>query len=164
MSKQTPTAYHEAGHAVAFHRLFPDGRYGGTLSIVRREGLLGTHSAEALWDYSEDEGEAEAIYACAGYAAVLAAGYPAEVAEDGCESDFECAAHYCDRPLEEIKAQALALLRKPENKRAIERLVSELLKRETLDSDWVDALIGLADGEWTEEDYRMYLMLRRADG
>ena len=72
------TAYHEAGHAVAFHRLFPRGRIGGSLSVEpdQQKGTAGRHSAEEMiFSLDEDEGviedhcRREAAYACAGYAA-----------------------------------------------------------------------------------------------
>jgi len=53
----TATAYHEASHAVAFHRLFPEGRYGFVLTIVpnAERGTLGSHSAEELLDCTDEE-------------------------------------------------------------------------------------------------------------
>ena len=159
---RTKTAYHEAGHAVAFHRLFPEGRLGLDVTIVPNpdRGTTGSHSAEELFDCGDEEIEAEAVYSCAGYAALIAAGFPAKVAKEGCESDFECAEQCSSRPLDHIQQEAVALLSRPENRRAVECVVTELLRRETLDWDLVVNLLNLVDGKTTEAEYQQYLTLR----
>ena len=84
------TAIHEAGHAVAWNRLFSD-RYMGSVSIIpnHEDGLAGMCEGEGLWGNEDDRHLADHdTYGCAGYAAVLAAGYSEDEAAAGCESDF----------------------------------------------------------------------------
>lgn len=88
---ETTTAIHEAGHAVAWSRLFPS-RYmigvsiipdyeDGTAGLCQGEGLQGDEDDEHLADHD--------AWSCAGYAAVLAAGYSEDEAAAGCDSDFD---------------------------------------------------------------------------
>ncbi len=164
------TAYHEAGHAVAFYRLFGDAaRYGHTLTIEPHEDVLGDHRAEELVFHGVGEltveqrlsFENEAIYSCAGYAAVLAAGYSDEAALAGCGSDFDKAERACDVPLNVSKEKAVKLMTLPENTSAVARVVDELLSQSTLEWDDVEILIEVADGEATEQDYQRYLVMKR---
>ncbi len=107
------------------------------------------------------EFENDALYACAGYAAVLAAGYTESEAEEGCGSDFETAEKVSSQPLEFIKQEAAAMMRQPENVRAVVRVAEELLKRKTIsDPDEVEIMIEIADGGATEDDYLVYLALK----
>ena len=98
MTAPKETAIHEAGHAVAFYRLFGDAaRYGHTLTIEPHEDLLGSHRAEELVFHGVGEltaeqrlaFENEAIYSCASYAALLAAVQKATTtrAAIGCKGD-----------------------------------------------------------------------------
>jgi len=164
------TAYHEAGHAVAFYRLFGDAaRYGHTLTIEPHEDVLGDHRAEELVFHGVGEltveqrlaFENEAIYSCAGYAAVLAAGYSDEAALAGCGSDFDKAERACDVPLNVSKEKAVKLMTLPENTSAVARVADELLSQNTLEWDEVEILIEVADGEATEQDYQQYLVMKR---
>jgi len=163
------TAYHEAGHAVAFYRLFGDAaRYGHTLTIEPHEDVLGDHRAEELVFHGVGEltveqrlaFENEAIYSCAGYAAVLAAGYSDEAALGGCESDFDKAEGACDIPLDVSKEKAVELMTLPENTAAVARVAGELLSQSTLEWEEVEILIAIADGEATEQDYQQYQALK----
>ena len=169
MDRLKTTAIHEAGHAVAFYRLFGDAaRYGHTLTIKPHEDLLGSHRAEELVFHGVGEltaeqrlaFENEAIYSCAGYAAVLAAGYSDEAALAGCESDFETAQSVCPVPLKVIKEKAVALMTLSENAAAVARVAGELLSQSTLEWDEVEILIKVADGEATEQDYQRYQALK----
>jgi len=164
-----PTAYHEAGHAVAFYRLFGDAaRYGHILTIEPHEDLLGSHRAEDLVFHGVGEltaeqrlaFENEAIYSCAGYAAVLAAGYSDEAALVGCGSDFDKAERACDVPLDVSKEKAVELMTLPKNTAAVARVAGELLSQSTLEWDEVVILIEVADGEATEQDYQRYQALK----
>ena len=170
MTAPKETAIHEAGHAVAFYRLFGDAaRYGHTLTIEPHEHLLGSHHAEELVFHGVGELTAEqrlvfaneAIYSCAGYAAVLAAGYSDETALAGCESDFDQAEHACDVPLDVSKKKAVELMTLPENIAAVARVVGQLLSQSTLEWEEVEILINVADGEATEHDYQRYLAIKR---
>ena len=163
MIEQNKTAIHEAGHAVAFYRLFGDAaRYGHTLTIEPHEDLLGSHRAEELVFHGVGEltaeqrltFENEAIYSCAGYAAVLAAGYSDEAALAGCGSDFDKAERACDVPLDISKEKAVELMTLPENTAAVARVAAELLSQSTLEWDEVAILIEVADGTATEQDYQ----------
>ena len=167
---RTRTAYHEAGHAVAFYRLFGDAaRYGHTLTIEPHEDLLGSHSAEdrvfhGVGELTAEQRlafENEAIYSCAGYAAVLAAGYSDEAALAGCESDFDKAERACDVSLDVSKEKAVELMTLLENTSAVARVAGELLSQSTLEWDGVEILINIADGEATEQDYQRYLIMKR---
>ncbi len=170
MIEQNKTAIHEAGHAVAFYRLFGDAaRYGHTLTIEPHEDLLGGHRAEELVFHGVGEltaeqrlaFENEAIYSCAGYAAVLAAGYSDEASLAGCGSDFDKAERACDVPLNMNKEKAVELMTLPENTSTVARVADELLSQSTLEWDEVVILIEVADGEATEQDYQRYLVMKR---
>ncbi len=164
-SKRT-TAIHEAGHAVAFTRLWPVGRYGGPLTIVPKDNTTGRHYAEELWfPATEDPDESaaqdeelanEAIYCCAGYAAVLVAGYSEAVAVAGFDSDFDQAEGCGSVSLAVSKQRAVELMTRPENVVAVTRLAKELLARGAIGEDDVDILIDVADGKMTEEQYLRY--------
>ncbi len=163
------TAIHEAGHAVAFYRLFGDAaRYGHTLTIKPHKDLLGNHRAEELVFHGVGEltaeqrlaFENEAIYSCAGYAAVLAAGYSDEAALAGCGSDFDKAERACDVPLDLSKEKAIELMTLPENSAAVARVAAELLSQSTLEWDEVEILIDVSDGKATEQDYQRYQALK----
>ena len=162
------TAIHEAGHVIAFYRLFGDVRYGGRVTIKPTEDAAGSHKAEYLWFPADNEEtpeeraafDNEAVYACAGYAAVLAAGYSEGEASAGCESDFD-EAKKVTKPLATIKQEAVALMSRPENVNAVRRIADELLMRTTLDPEVVDVLVDVADGKTTEEEYQRFLALMR---
>jgi len=91
---------------------------------------------------------------------VLVAGYSVAEAEAGCESDFDLAVQYSRRPLNRLKQEAVTLLSRPENRRALDRLAAELLQRGTLDWDWAVNLLNLVDGKLTETQYQAYLAMR----
>jgi len=169
MTDPKETAIHEAGHAVAFCRLFGDAaRYGHTLTIEPHEDLLGSHRAEELVFHGVGEltaeqrlaFENEAIYSCAGYAAVLAAGYSDEAALAGCGSDFDMAERACDVPLDLSKEKAVELMTLPENVAAVARVADELLSRSALEWEEVEILIDVANGKATEQDYQRYQALK----
>ena len=171
MSELKRTAIHEAGHAVAFYRLFGESpRYGHKLTIDPHEGKLGSHSAEdlvfdGLAPLSADESQAfenEAIYACAGYAALRAAGYQEDIANSGCQSDFDIAEQTSNFPLVIVKEKAVELMTDAQNISAVERLVGELLSRPTLEWEEGEMLIDLADGGVSEDDYKKYMAMKHA--
>ena len=157
-TQSSMTAYHEAGHAVAFYRLF-DNRLAGNVSIKPDELNLGKHAAEGAEEHELDN---EAIYACAGYAALKAAGYSESEAILGCGSDFEIAEQVGDKPLHLIKKNAVGLMSRRENIEAVDKVASELLEQQVLDPFDVETLIEIADGNATEEEYQTYLALKAA--
>ena len=160
------TATHEAGHAVAFARLFPDLVCGGvSIEPDHEEMTLGRHFGEEMAmfaDTPDEQADAHfqnwAVYCCAGYAAVLVTGYTETQAAGGCESDFEGAGRF----LEIGKQKAVELVQRPENIRAVKHVAEELLRRKRIDADHLPMLIGFADGEMTAEEYQAYLALRRS--
>ena len=159
----TRIAIHEAGHAVACVRLFPS-RVSDNVSIEpdHEEMSLGRHASEELRvsvHTSDNQADviflAEATYCCAGYAALLAAGHSKAQALAGCDQDFDEAGSF----LEAGKRDAVELMRRPENLRAVELIAKELLQRKRLNGDHVAVLIDFSDGETTAEEYRAYLGL-----
>ncbi|MDU8927670.1 hypothetical protein RXV86_09765 [Alisedimentitalea sp. MJ-SS2] len=160
------TALHEAGHAVAFARLFPN-EYIPEISIVpdyeeRTAGYVkpSTDTDIVLADTPDAEAEKrflqDATYVCAGYAAMMVFGFSEEEAVLGCDSDFERAGSF----LGEGKKEALELLDKTANKFAVELIADELLQKKVLDGEQVSLLIGVADGEATQKEYYEFLELR----
>ena len=154
-------AIHKAGHAVAFSRLFGDvWRLRERLSIEPGGEPRGRHVAKELAKVGSGESlgemlrdfESDAVYACAGFAAVLAAGYSAPEAEGGCGSDFDAATRVSDLPLDEIKSRTVELLRQPENVAAVSRLSRELINRRTLDPTEVELIIDISDGLASDHD------------
>ena len=170
MEDKTITALHEAGHAVAFVRLWQVGRVSRRVTIVNDDEMLGRHSVEDLVfkvaSNTDDsavqnaEFEKEAIYCFAGYAAVLAAGHSDDTALDGCTTDFDQARQCTETPLEIIKQQAVALMHLPENIAAVRRLADELIHRQTISGDEIDMLVDVSDGSMSENDYQRYLALK----
>lgn len=161
------TAIHEAGHAVAFERLLPMS-YSGALSITPGDGKAGFHQQEEVSILADDhsteadqELHNEAVVYCAGYAACIAAGYSEHEAAEGCGSDFDRVLD--PNQLEAIKREAVALMRKPENIDAVNRIADELMVRKQIDGDMLMALLSVATGEATEADYLEYLQLRQID-
>lgn len=152
------TAIHEAGHAVAFSRLFP-GRLMGEVSIIPNhdEGFAGACSTEGLWGNEDQEHLANhEVFICSGYAAVLAAGYGEEEAAAGCENDFE----QVFGDLDAAKARAIDLITQASNLKAVKRVADELVLRKALHPDHVDLLMGVTDGELSEYEYQQLLVFR----
>jgi hypothetical protein len=167
----TTTALHEAGHAVASKRLFP-WRPVDDLSIVPNydEGTAGSHETlEAVeFDLTDDPAELErqneefrkqAVYQCAGYAALIAAGYSQREASHGCGADFARGTN-AYITLKDAQRRAVDLMRNTENVAAVARIAKALIEHGTLDPDNVDALISVADGEMTEDFYQQLARLR----
>lgn len=157
------TAIHEAGHAVAFVRLRPalprSSYVGGSVTVVPDDNALGRFrhpdlSVDRCWPEDEDEAAYyHALYEddyvderihCSGYAALVVAGYPEVVAVQGCEADFGRVG-----TLDRAKQRAVALLERPENRRAVELVAAELLRWGTLDHQRVEELVRQADDENT---------------
>ena len=153
------TAVHEAGHTVAYSRLFPDslgfGVAIGSDEEQEEQGLAGW----SLNGYEDDHATAEsefAAYLCAGYAAVLIAGYSEDEAAAGCGNDFS----RVHGDLAVAKVKAIDLMRRPENVKAVNRIADELMRRQRLHPDHVEQLINLSDGEVTESEYQEMLSFR----
>jgi len=164
MSDTRTTAIHEAGHGVARLRLFPHEHF-DHISIEQDDDSLGqivltsdttVISKSATLEESEELFMADAIFACAGYAACVVAGISEDQAQMGCESDFERAGHRKDSACE----LALDLLGREENVRAVHLVADKLMELRVIDYDHISVLIELADGECSEEEYREYLEFR----
>jgi len=160
-------AIHEAGHAVAHMRLFPVGRYLGVASIVPGEGYSGRFASEPLefpLDVDEDILEQavhkEAVCFCAGYAALIAAGYDEDTAAAGCGDDFSKAEECFRQDLRAVKTEAVKLMARPENVKAVRLIADELLKRKRIFGDLLYALLDLSDGESTEVEFKRYELSR----
>jgi hypothetical protein len=155
---ETTTAIHEAGHAVAWARLFPT-RYVMGVSIVPdyEDGSAGSFEGEHL---SGDEGDEHLAHRdawlCAGYAAVLTAGYSEDEAAAGCDSDFDDV----HDDLATAKSKALELMNQTENVAAVKCIAEELMQRRALHPDHVTLLLDLSDGEVTESEYQQLLFVR----
>ena len=161
------TAIHEAGHAVAHKRLH-GGRFDlKETTIQRDEDSLGHCSYEEILQElgmgeTDEKGKYhfshEVTKLLSGYAANVVAGVNPKRARRGCDSDFEKAeeiiAGWKLPPLpEQIKA-ALDLMARPENRRAVDLLASELLKNVTVPPSDVECLLEVADGKETLELYQ----------
>jgi len=161
------TAIHESGHAVACCRLTPS-RYVGWVSIIpnHEEGYAGAHAPAESWDFDAAAAQQVVLYMCAGYAACIAAGVEPATASEGCDSDFEQAKELISSwrlaPFEEQVSQAVALMRQPENLRAVARVTADLMEHRLLFYDEIDILIDVADGEASEEDLAWFRVLSDA--
>ncbi|MCC7193920.1 MAG: hypothetical protein IT356_00010 [Gemmatimonadaceae bacterium] len=154
------TAIHEAGHAVAHVRHGIDQAWA---TIVPSEGSAGNVLAdEGHWN--RDDGEAQVLSYCAGFAALVAAGHSTQVAEIGCDDDFKKAVAIIEfwdlGNLDTWKARAVDLMQRPENVRAVALIADQLLARERVDADHVQVLVDVADGETTVEELAQYLAFR----
>lgn len=156
------TAIHEAGHAIAHARLGIDQH---SVSIVRDPvkrtlGAVAAEGANHVWDASQARDQVIAYLA--GYAAMRAAGYSRAEANAGAWGDFEHAQHlidfWLDRPLPYWKARAVALMRKPDNVKAVQILARWLRARNTLEGNLLSAVICYATGEWSEADLAQNLV------
>jgi hypothetical protein len=154
-------AVHEAGHTVAFRRLFPN-RYAFGVAIVpddeqEEQEAAGWSANEQLHGHEDDRTTADfGAYLCAGYAAVLVAGYSEDEAAAGCGSDFS----KVHGDLAAAKVKAIDLMRQPENVKAVNRLADELTRRRRIHPDHIGVLIDLSDGEVTESEYQEMLSFR----
>jgi len=154
-------AIHEAGHIVAYIRLRIDC---GGASIIQNDDSLGRADGEGC-AYTQDDAVARVLATCAGYAALVAAGYPEGSAQEGCGSDFEGATEAIDfwqlGSLAEWKQKAIELMARPENIKAVDLIASALVEKGRLDGDHCQVLVELADGEASPEDYQQYLAARQ---
>ena len=150
------TAYHEAGHSVAHLRL---GVLQAMTTIKAGAGTLGHVTAEGkehVW--SEEDAEKQVLCYCAGYAALMAAGYSQDAAMLGTEDDFEnasdlIAAWSLSGTLDEWRARSVELMNRPENIRAVEAVARALMDHESLDDGYIDLLVDLVDGNISKQEW-----------
>lgn len=160
------TALHEAGHAVAHVRLL-DALGNALISHI---SIVPNPDANTLGHMSAEDDPCDASVAaatvtvlCAGYAALVAAGYEDKEARDGAWSDFERAQELIDAwkldPLEACMGKAVMLMLEDRNINAVRTVASEVLVKRRLDGDYIHALIELSDGEITRDDLANFLYL-----
>jgi hypothetical protein len=163
MDSDELTALHEAGHAVAHARLGIQQLQATIVAQAWRAGAVTAEGLQHVWN-AEQAGPMVEAY-CAGYAALIAAGHDEAVAASGCEDDFESAERLIQDwglagTLDIWKARAVALMSQPDNKRAAALVAEHLLAHKRLDSDYLNVLVEMADGECTEAEFQQYLALR----
>jgi hypothetical protein len=161
------TAIHEAGHAVAHKRLH-GGRFDLKETTIQRDDDSLGHCSheEILQELGLGETDAKGKYhfshevtkLLSGYAANVVAGVNPKRARRGCDSDFEKAekiiAGWHLPPLPEQIKTALDLMARPENRRAVDLVASELLKNVAVPPSDVECLVEVADGKVTLELYQ----------
>ncbi len=163
------TAIHEAGHAVAHVRhglevtvlsVRPDGEK-MTAGHCRGPGVESVRCAE--------DAEVQILAYLAGYAALIAYGLDEESASRGAESDME----YVEQLLEDWclggglnawKERAVEFMSRPENVAAVALLAKELEHREHMVDELIEDLISYSDGEFTEDEWQRYLLIRQHRG
>ena len=154
------TAIHEAGHALAHIR---NGIWQEYATIKPLDSTMGGVLAEK-YSWSNDEAGRQAIAFCAGYGACIAAGYDEESAMAGCRSDFEAASSLCQfwsiGSFAQCRSKAVKLMRAPKNIRAVDMLAAHLLKHTTLEHEYMQNLVWLADGKKTQASWEQYLKSR----
>ncbi|HSI51853.1 MAG TPA: hypothetical protein VLA61_26600 [Ideonella sp.] len=161
MDQARLTALHEAGHALAHVRLQIDQM---RASIVPTDELQGAVLSNCdVWTAAGAEDMA--IADCAGCAALKAVGQADDAAAPGCDSDFESAESLADDwslegGLEGCKSRAVDLMSRPENLTAVALIAEHLLMHLTLDAEYTQVLVDVADGETTEEEFERYLSMR----
>jgi hypothetical protein len=159
------TAIHEAGHAVAHRRLFGDRHFSWGIALVdnqdqEEQGAAGWNMSDYLGHEDEQTTADLDVCLCAGYAAVVAAGFSEAEAAAGCDEEDNGDFRMVHGDLETAKAKALDLMREPENVKAVKRIADELLLRRRLHGDHVGLLLDLAFGEITEQFYLQLLSAR----
>lgn len=165
---ENTTAIHEAGHAVAHVRL---GIASGFVSIIANpdKGTAGTAEGEGAGHVYNKDGAADMTIAyCAGYAALVSAGYDEQTALLGADDDMEHAQDLIefwglDGDIADWRRRAVDLMQSPENVNAVRVLAEQLAIHKRIENSIVEILIDLADGECTEADFNRFLLLRGRD-
>lgn len=117
------------------------------------QGAAGLNTSDYLGN-EDDQSTADLdICLCAGYAAVVVAGFSEAEAAAGCDETDECDFRKVYGDLEAAKAKAIDLMREPENVKAVKRIADELLLRHRLHGDHIGLLLDLPYWEITEQEY-----------
>jgi hypothetical protein len=160
------TAIYEAGYVVAHVRLGLEHRR--VIMTLRDNTFLGTTAREGTQQIS-DPARAKSLVLthCAGYAALIAAGYCEAEALRDTSDDFRHAKALGTRwalsgDIAAWKMEAIELMGRPENKAAVALVAPQLLARGNVDSDWVGCLFALLAGEMTEKEFADYVRFREA--
>lgn len=150
------TAYREAGHAVAHHRLRGPRRNTAVLSIISYANGAISPMPKDDWTPDSENMQDKVVILCAGYAACGAAGIGDAMARLCCASDFAKAhaiiAGWHLAPFDELLTEAIDLMWQPENQRAVARLADELTRHLLLLPQEVDVLIDVTDGVIAEAE------------
>lgn len=157
VSERLHVAIHEAGHVVAHCRL---GILQSHATIEPSADVAGSVAcADSVYDAIDAEDQVVAL--CAGYAALIAAGHPEDVACHGCGSDFSKAESLIESwvlqgGLEGAKARAVDLMRQPANVAAVALVAEHLVAHVRLGDANLDALVMLADGEIGQAEFERF--------
>ncbi|MEN8713509.1 MAG: hypothetical protein ABF384_01245 [Verrucomicrobiales bacterium] len=166
MTEIEHTAFHEAGHAVAHARLDIDQLSASIIPDDDRSMLGGNVASDSFWDEEGVKGQVLALLS--GYAALVARGLKEDEAKQGSISDFAKAQDLLQAfslgTILEWKNQAVELMMRPENVRAVARVAQELLERQRIDVDDIECCIEIADGLSTEEDFSRMKQIRDSIG
>ncbi len=150
------TAIHEAGHAVAHIRFESPQSFA---TIKPNNNIAGSVSANDDAD-DRDEGIGQVMSYCAGYAACVAAGYPEDQAKGGCDLDFDTAQGLIKiwslKELSHWQSQAVELMRRPENLRAIDLIGQYLMQHGTIDDERMRTVVEVAEGQTTLHWFEAY--------
>jgi len=161
-------AIHEAGHAVAFHRLYP-GSYAQEVTIEPNEDMdlagflfpaddISVFQEGIADDVVDSLIKNRATVVCAGFAASVLFGWTEDDAASICYQDFDQAGELIDQ----AKAEALKLLQLGTNTKAVRLIADELLEKKTLDAEQVWVLMDVADGGTNLAQYKEFLEIREA--
>ncbi len=149
-----------AGHVVAQFRL---GIEQGRASIAP-DGQSAGHVLVSGWIEDGEDPRNYVISHCAGYAACRAADLPN--ADSGCGNDFAAAKGLIDSLglgcLADWQARAVEWMSLPKNVKAVSLIAKHLLRWETLNVEYMDCLLDVADGEITEAEFEQYCKNRSA--
>lgn len=131
------------------------------VTIAPSGSYAGCASGEESWG-SEDAGKIGILIFCAGYAALIAAGYNEETSVLGCGTDFDKANDIIEfwqlESLDEWKKRAVEHMSKPENINAVKWLSDKLVIHVTIGGDHIMALMSIADDdEATEATWLQYI-------
>jgi hypothetical protein len=150
------TAYREAGHAVAHHRLRGPRRDCGVLSIISYANGGGSAFLQDDWTPDAENMQDKVVILCSGYAACGAAGLGDAMARQCCASDLakahEIISDWHLAPFDELLNEAIDLMWQPENQRAVARLADELTRHLLLLPREIDVLIDVTDGATPEAE------------
>jgi sugar phosphate isomerase/epimerase len=155
-------AHHEAGHAVADHRLgFTS--FGCTVVPNDAENTLGSAGQYDGWE-DADEARSFVTSLYAGYCAEVVFGADERGARHGARYDFERAAEVLAWLADTTEAAGLEaafrFVREPAKWNAIMTVAAELEKCGTLDGTEVEILIDVADGTVQRSDLDQYRALK----
>lgn len=160
--RERQTAVHEAGHAVAMIRLQLDTAMTSVVPDEERQSLGHVLGAGPDNVWTAEEAPAHVLACLAGYGALVAAGYPEEMACNGADDDFEQARELIefwrlDGDLDAWREKASSMMREPQNVAAVALVAEYLQRHRRLSIEHLDILVELADGRITEQEWQRFL-------